>query len=148
MNKNFKSFFKNIFLYKIMIKVTYIFIIGFVFRFIINNGYNINVLINSILLITSKYLIFSDALDNCLNLRSRDRILNPNLRFKDKCRRILHWKLFYQFESKYASYEQFKLEWDNKFKLSNKFKDKYSDIKHKITVFKKTLNWFLNSRNR
>lgn len=160
MNKNFKLFIQSICFSSILFSVFNIFIIGFLFRLLINNSYDmINVLepltVSLGIISFNGYSYFMGDLSkdkfflkntSSIDVITNDSMSRDNLTFKDKCRRKSHWVALGQFESKYSSYENFKEQWKADSKLINQMKDKYTEKKRELIVFKKTLLWFINRR--
>jgi hypothetical protein len=82
-------------------------------------------------------------------LRESVRINNGNI--INRCRRKIFWVFVEKSKHNFQSYEDFKGHWDSDTKLSKEIKNKfYSDVtnvKHKVSIQKKTLSWFLGRRN-
>lgn len=142
----------NLIFIRIIFKILILFISSFLFRICINNGLYTNLLsflffilsincINEIIPIYIPTGIFS------FNIRPRDKIINNDYNFKEKCKRKVEWKLFWQFNEKYKSYEEYIKQWDNNTKIRNELYNKYNNTKYKIKIIKKTLLWFIGPKN-
>lgn len=158
MSKNFKLFLKSLSFPNILFKISILFLIGLLSRFLINNLFDFTLFIEllSFLSIPLYVSIFSfyDSIDpkffdNNDNLtsfkRPRDRV-NIDYESKDKFRRKCHWVLSEQFSSKFPDYRDFKNHWTPDKKLKNILKDHYKEKKYKVVIFKRTFMWFINRR--
>ena len=159
MKKNLKLFLKSISFSNMLLKIFIIFFLGLLSRFLFNYIYDYTLLIELLSLFSIPLCInlfsFQESIDskffddNNLNFkRPRDRIINNDYEFKNKCRRKCHWIFSQQFSSKFVDFKDFKNHWTPEEKYINILKDKYSDKKYKVVLFKKTFMWFLNVRNR
>ncbi len=161
MNKNLKLFLKSLSFSNILFKISILFLVGLLSRFLINNLFDFTLLIEllSFLSIPLYVSIFSfcDSIDpkffnNNDNITSfkipRDKVINTDYEYKDKFRRKCHWVFSEQFNSNFSDYKDFKDRWTPDKKIRNILKDKYYDKKYKVVLFKKTLMWFINVRNR
>jgi hypothetical protein len=87
------------------------------------------------------------------NNNSRDSVFWLNqviktLSLKDECRCRIHWRTLGQFSGKYVKYEEFRAQWDTNINLKDAFKEEYEEKKRKLKLFKATLAWFLDPKNR
>jgi hypothetical protein len=159
MNKNLKLFFKSLSFSNILFKIFILFLVGLLSRFLIHNLFDFTFLIELFSLFSIPLCInlfsFDDSVDpkffndNITSFkRPRDRVINDDYEFKSKFRRKCHWVFGQQFSSDFVDFKDFKDRWTPDKKFNNILKDKYYDKKYKVVLFKKTLMWFINVRNR
>nr|YP_010526681.1 hypothetical protein OOD12_mgp18 [Pleurocordyceps sinensis]UXR11749.1 hypothetical protein [Pleurocordyceps sinensis] len=148
MIKNFKFYIKKSFF--IFTKILIIFIIGFIIRSLLSEIWSI-IFLN--LYSLSGLYFFNDYINNKLFnditylKRPRNFIIDNDYQLKDKFRRKCHWIFLEQYNSNYENYKDFKNKWKPDSKYLNLLKNKYSEKKYEIVLFKKTLLWFLNRKN-
>jgi hypothetical protein len=159
MNKNLKLFFKSLSFTNILFKVFILFLVGLLSRFLINNLFDFTFLIELCSLFCIPLCINLFSFDDSINpkffkdnitsfKRPRDRVISDDYESKDKFRRKCHWIFLQQFSSEFTDFKDFKDRWTPNKKFNNILKDKYYDKKYKVVLFKKTLMWFINVRNR
>lgn len=96
--------------------------------------------------ITSNNLKFND-----MNYSRPRHIINKDLSIRDKFKYKLFWKVFYKYDARYSTYQDFQNHWD----LNTKFKDikstmelDYLDLCTRWEARKLTLLRFLNIRSK
>lgn len=171
----FLNFLKSLNIVNVITKIITLFTIGLFYRWLINDViYHIHnwfdVYTPYLISLFFNFLIFENyqcLTENCnwkyideLVCYKRD-LFDKDLPFKDRFRRKTHWIFWDQYNDKYKSYYDFKLQWNvdsnllkeinnlltkEKNKLVTNITDTYLEEKHKIIIFKKTLIWFNDRR--
>jgi hypothetical protein len=164
MQKIFKAqalhFYKNKWIYSILLKIIAIFITGLFFRFMFDYTVNLSTFkvfisfVSSIFIAKGSWLIellFNDSnfifKNNPNNIILRLSENARNLSLKNECKCKIHWHTIGQFSGKYKSYYEFKDKWNIDVTLVDYFKEEYKEKKDKIILNTKTLYWLITRRN-
>jgi hypothetical protein len=116
----------------LFIKIIFLFLFGFIFRFLINSGYiNIFCYLPAVI-----YLIIYDNQSINFNINYK---IGANLDNNSNSNSNILRKSVINSENKTSIFSSLK-------KINLKFSNKYNDILHKISLQKKTFLWFIGKR--